>query len=123
MASHPHAVDDRGVEPLLRHWGGEATSFWQKDQNLIDMLSTLGRSRVLEMAVAVASTKQWYRAGKCAVMTFARHLGVPHERSGFDLCSLVDLGPDAVLAVHTEGDKSFDAMARGYPAGFKPTRR
>lgn len=31
MVSHPHAIDDGGVEPLVAHWGGEVASMWTKD--------------------------------------------------------------------------------------------
>jgi hypothetical protein len=34
MTSHPVVVDDPGVTPLLKHWGGEVASMWIRDEAL-----------------------------------------------------------------------------------------
>jgi hypothetical protein len=31
MVSHPIAIEDTGVEPLMSHWGGEVSSMWMRD--------------------------------------------------------------------------------------------
>ena len=43
---------------------------------------------------------------------------VPYGRKAFDLYTHQPLGPEHLLAFHTEGDPSFAAMARGYPERF-----
>ncbi|NTH49196.1 hypothetical protein G6K98_31640 [Agrobacterium rhizogenes] len=34
MVSHPHDIEDGGVELLLESWGGESVYFWQQDPDL-----------------------------------------------------------------------------------------
>jgi hypothetical protein len=118
LTSDPVLTDDSGVELLLGNWGGEATYFWLEDKRLDKLVAEIGRPRILEIAVPVAKTNHWYSAGKAVVAAFARTLGCRPDRGAFDLYSMVALGPAAVLAIHTAGDASFKAMARGYPAGF-----
>jgi hypothetical protein len=38
MTSHPVCVGDGGVEPLLKHWGGEVASMWVRDEALLSPL-------------------------------------------------------------------------------------
>jgi|SRR5665213_1034755 len=64
MASEPVPIDDRGVTRLLGNWGGEGTYFWLKDEALEKVVASVGRPRVLEIAVPVASTSHWYHAEK-----------------------------------------------------------
>jgi hypothetical protein len=118
MTSGPVVTDDSGVELLLGNWGGEATYFWLKDKRLETLVAGIGRPRILEIAVPIASTNHWYSAGKAVVAAYAVALGCRPDRGAFDLYSMTPLGAAAVLAIHTEGDASFKAMARGYPAGF-----
>ena len=75
MASHPIAIDDRGVEPLLARWGGEVASFWTKDPALLAPLAAMGRPCVLELAVPLALTRHSHSAGQAVVATFGRSLG------------------------------------------------
>jgi hypothetical protein len=118
MTSDPVATDDSGVEPLLGNWGGEATYFWLEDKRLKTLVARIGRPRILEIAVPITSTNHWYSAGNAVVAAYARTLGCRPDRGAFDLYSMTPLAAAAVLAIHTEGDASFEAMARGYPAGF-----
>jgi hypothetical protein len=118
MTSGPVATDDGGVELLLDNWGGEATYFWLEDKRLEKLIAKIGRPRILEIAVPIASTNHWYSAAEAVVAAYARTLGCRPDRGAFDLYSMTPLGADAVLAIHTEGEPSFMAMARGYPAGF-----
>jgi hypothetical protein len=120
MTSNPIAPDDRGVELLLGNWGGEATYFWLRDERLKELVASIGRPRILEIAVPVSETNHWYSAGQAVVAAFARTLGCRPDRGAFDLYSMTTLEPTAVIAIHSEGDANFASMARGYPAGFMP---
>lgn len=118
MVSHPHDIEDGGVELLLESWGGEAVYFWQQDPDLQSLLRRLGRARVIELAVPLAITKHAYSAGRAVVSAYARTLGCHADGGAFDLYAFQSLGADAILKVHSEGDTIFALIARGYPAGF-----
>lgn len=118
MTSHPVAVDDHGVVPLLSHWGGEVVTFWQNNPDLLHRLSSMGLPRVLEIAVPLSLTTKAFRAGEAVVATFGRTLGVFPERIDFDIHTTSPLPGDSVLRVHSEGDGAFRAIARGYPERY-----
>jgi hypothetical protein len=118
MASHPIAVDDGGVEPLMKHWGGEVASMWIRREVLAAPLASLGKPRIIEVAVPMTATKHCHFAGPAVVATFARSRGSITPKQSFDLYAIEPLTPDAVLAVHTEGDASYVEMGRTYPDGF-----
>lgn len=118
MVTPPVSVDDRGVELLLRHWGGESIYFWQNDPDLKKLLEGIGRPRVLEIAVPLAYTTSSYRAGEEVLANFGRSLGCQPETNGFDLYTQQPLGPQHILAIHSEDDTTFPAIARGYPARY-----
>jgi hypothetical protein len=115
MTSDPILTDDGGVELLLGNWGGEATYFWLEDKRLEELVASIGRPRILEIAVPIASTTHWYPAGKAVVAAYARTIGCRPDSSAFDLYSTIPLGPAAILAVHSEDEATFTAMAQGYP--------
>lgn len=118
MTSDPVTPNDHGVKLLLGNWGGEATYFWLEDKRLKRLVAGIGRPRILEIAVPIAKTREWYSAGKAVVAAYARTLGCQPDRGAFDLYSTTNLGPEAVIAIHSEGEAMFKAMARGYPVGF-----
>jgi hypothetical protein len=118
MVSHPRDIEDSGVELLLESWGGEAVYFWQRDPDLQSLLKRIGRPRVIELAVPLAATNHAYSAGRAVVSAYARTLGCHAEGGAFDLYARQALGPEAILKIHSEGDTTFGAIARGYPAGF-----
>ena len=118
LTSDPVPADDSGVELLLGNWGGEVTYYWLRDKKLEKRVAEIGRPRILEIAVPIAKTNQWYPAGKAVVAAFARTLGCRSDRGTFDLYATAALGPEAILTIHTAGDASFEAMARQYPVGF-----
>jgi hypothetical protein len=95
-----------------------ATYFWLDDPRLKKLITEICRPRTLEIAVPIASTPHCYRAGKAVVAAYARTLGCRPDRGAFDLYSTTPLGPASVLAMHSAGNKSFLAMAQGYPARF-----
>ena len=118
MVSHPHAIDDGGVEPLMAHWGGEIASMWTKDPVLLAPLAVTGKPRVVELAVPLVITRHSHSAARAVIATYGRALGCIPSAHRFDLCVTAPLGSDAIIAVHTEGDASFHAMGRSYREGF-----
>jgi hypothetical protein len=119
MTSHPVGIEHSGVTLLLGNWGGEAVYFWLKDAMLEELVAGIGKPRVIEMAVPLDATRHAYSASRAIVATFGRTLGcVPDDTGGFDLYATRSLGPQAVLAIHTEGEAVFAEIAKGYPAEF-----
>nr|WP_313424760.1 hypothetical protein [Brevundimonas diminuta] len=122
MVSHPVEIEDGGVEPLMAHWGGEVAHFWLKDADQLAPLATVGKRSIVELAVPVAATDQAYSAAEAVVAAFGRSLGCIPESRAFDLFAEERLPGSVILAVHRDGDPTFDAMARGYPAGYVDVR-
>lgn len=118
MVSHPYEVGDGGVELLLESWGGEVVYFWQRDPQLQELLRRIGRPRVLEIAAPMSRVFSSSFAGSAVVAAYARSLGCQCDNKMFDLYAHQPLGPSAILAVHSEGEKSFADMGKGYPAEF-----
>lgn len=118
MVSHPVVLEDCSVELLLESWGGESAYFWQRDMALQEMLKRIGRPRVLEIAMPLVYSRHSFSAAEAVVAAYGRLLGCRPNKHAFDLYTHQPLGPEHVLAVHSEGEPNFGAMARGYPAGF-----
>jgi hypothetical protein len=118
MVSHPIDIEDGGVELLLESWGGEAVYFWQRDEALQDLLKRLGRPRVVEIAMPLIHSRHSYSAAEAVVATYGRAQGCRPDKHAFDLYTYQPLGAEHILSVHSEGERSFGAMARGYPADF-----
>lgn len=118
MVSHPVDVEDGGVELLLESWGGEAAYFWQRDLQLQDILKQIGRSRVLEIAIPLIHSRHAFSAAEAVLATYGRTLGCRPDKHAFDLYTHQPLGPGHILAVHSEDESNFSAIARGYPVGF-----
>lgn len=118
MVSHPHNIGDGSVELLLESWGGEAIYFWQRDPALQSLLKHLGRPRVIELAVPLATTNHAYSAGRAVVSAYARKLGCHADSEAFDLYARQALFPEAILKIPSEGDATFTGMGRVYPTGF-----
>jgi hypothetical protein len=118
MTSHPIAVDDSGVEPLMAHWGGEVANMFLRDDALLSVLAATGQPRIVELAVPLRHTRHPYSAAEAVVATFARARGAIPAKQAFDLYIDTPLPAAAVLAVHTEGEPAFHAMGRSHPAGF-----
>lgn len=119
MVSYPVTVDDSGVELLLGNWGGEAVYFWLRDRELEKLVAGIGQPRVLELAVPLKVTGHAYSAASAVVATFGRALGCEPHRKDFDLYAQCALAPNAVIAIHIEGEHNFAALGQGYPAGFR----
>lgn len=116
--SHPQPIDDGGVTPLMKHWGGEAASMWMQDEAVLARLEGVGRARAVAVAMPLAQCEDFGGPGRSVLAAFARSRGAVAEPSGFDLYAKADLPPSAVLEVLTEGDAAFAGLARGYPAAF-----
>lgn len=116
--SHLQCVDDPGVAPLMKHWGGEAASMWMKDEAVLARLEGVGQARFVGVAMPLAQCEDFGGAGRAVIATFARARGAVAEPSGFDLYARADLPASAILEVRTEGEGSFTAMAQGYPTAF-----
>ncbi len=121
MTSHPIAIDDFGVTPLMKHWGGEVASMWLKDEELLATLAAIGKPRIIEIAVPLSSTSHAYGAAKAVVAAYGRSLGAIPEKHLFSLYASAHLSPEVILAVHTEGDDAFVRIGRSYPEGFVDT--
>lgn len=118
LVSHPTATDDDGVERLLKYWGGEVASFWTEREDLLLPIAAIGRARILELAVPLASTPHAYNATKPVLAAYARSIGCVERSRGIDLYVTEALPARAVIAVHSEGETAFDQMAQGYPTTF-----
>ena len=118
MTSHPIGIEDDSVEPLLNSWGGESTYFRQRDPNLQALLTRIGRPRVLELVMPLVHSHHGYPAAEAVIATYGRTLRCRPDRRTFDLYTHQPLGPEHVLAVHSEGDNSLSALARGYPREY-----
>ncbi len=118
MTSHPLAIDDGGVTPLLAHWGGEVASMWVEDPALLAPLAAAGEPRIIELAVPMELTSRSHVAGEAVIAAFGRSLGCIPGKHAFDLYTSEPLKAEAILAVHSKGDASFVTMGRGYPQGF-----
>lgn len=119
MTAHPRHPADSGVELLLSHWGGESTYFWLQDEALIDLVRTIGKARIIEVAVPLAETRHSHSAVGAVISAFARTIGAPAELGDFDLYATRPLGPRAVLAVHSEGERFFSQLTEEYPDKFR----
>ena len=118
MTSHPTAIDDAGVEPLMARWGGEVASFWLTDAAHLAILAGVGRRSIVELAVPMALTRHALSAGEAIVGTFGRSLGCIPSKHAFDLYVTSALPASAVLAIHAEPDPTFTSMGLTFPPGF-----
>jgi hypothetical protein len=118
MTSNPIVINDARVRLLLGSWGGESTYFWLEDPALQELVARIGTPRVLEIAVPLRVTDRAYEAGRTVISSFGKSLGCGAEIEGFDLYAVQALGPDTVIAIHSQGDPNFAALGQGYPIGF-----
>ena len=118
MTSHPTAIDDSGVVPLMARWGGEVASFWQQDTMHLATLAGVGRRSIVELAAPLARTRHAHSAAEAVLATFGRSRGSIPSKYAFDLYAKSPLPASAVLAIHAEPDPTFAAMGATFPAGF-----
>jgi hypothetical protein len=108
---------ETGVSPLLGSWGGESAYFWLSDKALATKLRNLGMSRILEIEVALSDGLNAFNASSTALEAWAKKLGAPVVPAGCDLAITNCLGTAKLVRVHTEGESTFDAIAKTYPEG------
>jgi hypothetical protein len=120
MTSHPVTVGDACVRALVGNWGGESTYHWLGDDcALKSLVAVIGVPRVLEIVVPLSLTRHASRAADAVIATFGCMLGCNHpDFDGFDLYAARALRPDAVIAIHTQGEPNFAALGQGYPVAF-----
>ena len=118
MVSHPRRVEDGGVELLLESWGGEAAYFWQLDEELKELLKSIGTPRVIEIAMPLRHSRHSYPAAAAVVAAYIRMFDATDEKKAFDLYTHQPLPADHILAVHSGGEASFANMGFGYPSGY-----
>ncbi len=121
MVSHPIAIDDGDVVPLMAHWGGEVVSMLVEDADLLALLSSIGKPRVLEIEAPLSLSQHSYSAAEAVIATFSRSLGCIPDNRGFDLYISSPLPPNALKRVHGNDDNTFYVLGRGYPADYAHT--
>jgi hypothetical protein len=104
MSSHPYDPSHPGVELLLGHWSGEGVYFWLEDDEHIKLVQSIGRPRIIEIAIPLGLTTSAYSAAKAVIAAFVKAHGHEPDEGAFDLYATSALGADAVL---TEGDPDF----------------
>ncbi len=106
---------DGGVSPLLGSWGGESAYFWLSDKTLAAKLKSFGLSRILEIEAALLDGLNAFSASNTVLEAWAKKLGVSVVPTGCDLAITNCLGTAKLVRVHTEGESTFDAVAKTYP--------
>lgn len=119
MTSHPLTICDSGLEELLGIWGGEVASFHLQDDLLKSKLSTIGRPRVVEVAVPLSITQHTHCSASAAIATFSARFGHTSDRKEFDLYVTSPLPSRAILRINSAGDESFEQLGRSYPESFE----
>ncbi|MEQ9106095.1 MAG: hypothetical protein RLO04_01365 [Limnobacter sp.] len=105
------------VSLLLGNWGGESAYFWLSDKALAKKLRNLGVPRILEIETALSDDLNAFSASRTVLEAWANKLGVPVVPTGCDLAITNCLGTARLLRVHTEGERTFEAIATTYPRG------
>jgi len=75
----------------------------------------MGRSPAARFLLSpLALTQASYSTAAAIIAAFGRSLGCIVSGQGFDLWITEPVGPDAILGLHTDGDRVFHALDRGY---------
>lgn len=113
----PLRSSDGGISPLLGSWGGESAYFWLSDESLAAKLNTLGVPRILEIEVGLSDDLNAFKVSDTVLEAWAKKLGISVAPSGCDLAITNCLSTAKLMRAHTEGESSFDAVAKTYPEG------
>lgn len=111
FAAKPQRPTSAGVRRLLSLYGGEAASFHLEDSLLLARLETLGRPRIVEAAIPLATVRRSTPLGKAILGAFAARHNVRLDEVMPDLFAKQDLGAGTILAIHTEGEARFTAFS------------
>ncbi|MDZ7696042.1 MAG: hypothetical protein U5R49_03625 [Deltaproteobacteria bacterium] len=114
----PLKHSDGGVSPLLGSWGGESAYFYLSDKSLAARLKNLGLPRIIEIETALSDGLNAFSASSTVLEAWARKLGVSVVPTGCDLAITKCLGTAEIVRVHTEGESTFDEVAKTYPEGM-----
>jgi hypothetical protein len=122
--SSPIHPDDRAVDLLVGHWGGESV-YWQftgtQDEEMIGLLKGIGRGRVIEIAIPLKEANgglAGFSVARNAVREYARSLGYELYPECFDLEIEHSLPADSILRIHSEGEDDYKAIGKDYPVTF-----
>lgn len=125
LTATPIQTDSSFVDLLLRYWGGES-AYWvfqEVDEDLLTHLETVGRPRIIEVAVPVEALEYGETGAGMAsdlVNVYANSIGIP-QTVRRDLRLKATLPPTSILKVVTQGESDFDNFAHSYPATYEAT--
>lgn len=118
---HPSSGD---VDRLVGNWGGES-AYWcfttESDAPMIELLQSIGRGRVLEIAVPLKDACGGFGASsvtKVVMAEFARKLGFELRPEVRDIYVEHPLPASSILRIHSEGDEPYEQFGRGYPENY-----
>ena len=111
----PLPSNESGVSPLLESWGGESAYFWLSDKIVKTKLKKIGLPRIIEIETALSDGLNAFSVSKTVLQAWAKKLGVSVAPSGSDLAIKESIEKAKVVKVHTEGQRSFNALAKTYP--------
>lgn len=117
--SLPMSANYRGVEPLLRSWGGESAYFWLSDDAIAEKLRNIGKPRIIEIDTALHDKLNAYSIAKTVIQSWAKSFGQSVSIEGSDLSITNCLETAKVLMVHSPGDGVYEAVAESYPDGWE----
>lgn len=115
MTCAPYPPEYPGVQPLLRHWGGEVAFFRIEGTELGDRLGCIGAPRILEVAAPLGASQHALGAVEAVVAAYAGANGAPADSKLFDFYVEKALPAEAILGIHTVGDAGcvpFTRLAR-----------
>lgn len=119
LTAQPYPLDDSGVVELLAAWGGESVNFVHRRGAVRELLMTIGRPRVIEVALPLAITTRADSAASNILDAYAATVGpCGGWGGGSDMVAVQPISPDRIIAVHSPGDPSYKQLGRGYPDRF-----
>ncbi|WP_282168004.1 hypothetical protein [Shewanella japonica] len=119
----PDPITDMGVEPLLQSWGGESAHFWLTDEDLKLKLKEIGLPRVIEIETEITDGLNAFSVSETFLEAWAKKLGINVAPSGTDLSIKSSVNKAKVVKVHTEGQSSFNELAKTYPKNVQALLR
>jgi hypothetical protein len=119
LSTRPFHRDASAVFELFDMWGGESIAFKHIRGGSRALLRTIGRPRVIEVALPLAASTRTSSAAEDVVRSYGFALGCEAGWPAYsDMVVETAIPPAWILGIHSEGELSFASMARGYPPGF-----
>lgn len=123
LSSQPFEMDDSMVTGLVTGWGGESLNFDHQQGPMAALLESIGRSRVIELALPLRITTRIDSAAKDVVDAYSFALGCEGAwGGGSDIVAVEPIPPEWILAIHSPGEMDFESFGRGYPARWVSNR-